>query len=135
MKHHQIDRHMLKHFKYLLDKLSSYQVGTGTLLDQGALPRYISQSLSRLGLGAVLATAIGVPIGLLLGASRYGAMMFGPFLRFFQAVSGIALLPLALVWFGFTETTIQVSVKPVPGEQNTANNSAEYPVIFSYPGG
>jgi hypothetical protein len=28
-------------------------------------------------------------------------------------------------------TTVQVSVKPVAGEQNTANNSAEYPVVFS----
>ncbi|MGL6279348.1 MAG: CARDB domain-containing protein [Gaiella sp.] len=28
-------------------------------------------------------------------------------------------------------TTIQVSVKPVPGETNTANNSAEYPVVFT----
>ncbi len=32
-------------------------------------------------------------------------------------------------------TTLQVNVKPVPSEKNTANNSAEYPVIFSYPGG
>lgn len=32
-------------------------------------------------------------------------------------------------------TTLQVSVKPVPSEQNTSNNTAEYPVIFSYPGG
>ncbi|HEX7254337.1 MAG TPA: hypothetical protein VF236_00255 [Gaiellaceae bacterium] len=32
-------------------------------------------------------------------------------------------------------TTLQVSVKPVPGEENTGNNTAEYPVIFSYPGG
>jgi len=29
------------------------------------------------------------------------------------------------------KTTVQVSVKPVPGESNTSNNSAEYPVIFS----
>ena len=29
------------------------------------------------------------------------------------------------------KTSVQVSVKPVQGEQNTANNSAEYPVIFS----
>ena len=29
------------------------------------------------------------------------------------------------------KTTVQVSVKPVPGEQNTDNNSAEYPVVFS----
>jgi hypothetical protein len=33
------------------------------------------------------------------------------------------------------ETTLQVNIRPVPGETNTANNSAEYPVIFSYPGG
>ena len=32
-------------------------------------------------------------------------------------------------------TTLQVSVKPVPGEENSTNNTAEYPVIFSYPGG
>ncbi len=29
------------------------------------------------------------------------------------------------------KTSVQVSVKPVAGEQNTSNNSAEYPVIFS----
>ena len=29
------------------------------------------------------------------------------------------------------KTTVQVSVKPVPGETNLTNNSAEYPVIFS----
>jgi hypothetical protein len=29
------------------------------------------------------------------------------------------------------KTSVQVSVKPVQGEQNTGNNSAEYPVIFS----
>jgi CARDB protein len=29
------------------------------------------------------------------------------------------------------DVTVQVSVKPVPGETNTGNNSAEYPVVFS----
>lgn len=29
------------------------------------------------------------------------------------------------------KTTVQVSVEPVPGEQNQSNNTAEYPVIFS----
>ena len=29
------------------------------------------------------------------------------------------------------KTSVQVSVTPVQGEQNKANNSAEYPVIFS----
>ncbi|MGI8974989.1 MAG: hypothetical protein ACR2HI_12550 [Gaiella sp.] len=29
------------------------------------------------------------------------------------------------------DTSVQVTVKPVPGEQRTENNSAEYPVVFS----
>jgi hypothetical protein len=32
-------------------------------------------------------------------------------------------------------TTLQVEVDKVPGETNLSNNTAEYPVIFSYPGG
>jgi hypothetical protein len=32
-------------------------------------------------------------------------------------------------------TTLSVEIKPVPGENKVDNNSAEYPVIFSYPGG
>jgi taurine transport system permease protein len=80
------------------------------LIRLGVLPAYVSLSLGRIAVGAGLATIIGVPIGLLLGLTRYGAPMFEPFLRFFQAVSGIAWLPLAIVWFGFTDTTIQIVI-------------------------
>ena len=31
-------------------------------------------------------------------------------------------------------TSLQVEVNEVPGEKNLQNNTAEYPVIFSYPG-
>jgi hypothetical protein len=31
-----------------------------------------------------------------------------------------------------TRTTVTVKVKPVPGERRTSNNTAEYPVIFSF---
>ena len=33
----------------------------------------------------------------------------------------------------FDKTTVQISVTPVLGEENTGNNSQEYPVIFSLP--
>jgi hypothetical protein len=36
----------------------------------------------------------------------------------------------ALVPFG-EQTTVKVDVDPVPGETNTSNNTAEYPVIFT----
>jgi hypothetical protein len=31
------------------------------------------------------------------------------------------------------KTFVKVDVKPVPGEKNTTNNSAQYPVLFSLP--
>jgi hypothetical protein len=31
----------------------------------------------------------------------------------------------------FERTTVKVDVIPVPGEENTSNNSYEYPVIFT----
>jgi hypothetical protein len=34
-----------------------------------------------------------------------------------------------------TQHTLQVDVKPVPGEANKTNNSASYPIILSLPGG
>ena len=41
-------------------------------------------------------------------------------------------LPTGRSAFPFGENVnVQVSVKPVPGETNTGNNSAEYPVVFS----
>jgi hypothetical protein len=36
----------------------------------------------------------------------------------------------ALVPFG-EQTTVKVDIDPVRGETNTANNTAEYPVIFT----
>ena len=93
----------------------------GELVDFGTLPGDVSLSLKRLAIGSLLAAAIGVPIGLALGFSRYGAMMFDPFLRFFQAVSGIAILPLLLVWFGFSEATLQLVIL----------YTALVPIIFS----
>jgi hypothetical protein len=30
-----------------------------------------------------------------------------------------------------TQTTLQVQVEPVQGEQNTDNNTREYPIIFT----
>lgn len=80
------------------------------LVELGILPAYVSESLRRIALGATLATLIGVPVGLALGVTAWGAHAFGPFLRFFQAVSGIAWLPMAIIWFGFTDTTIQVVI-------------------------
>ena len=56
------------------------------------------------------ATLIGVPLGFLIGSSRYAARALEGTLRFLQGVSGIAWLPLAIIWFGFTHLTTLVVV-------------------------
>ncbi len=85
----------------------------GALVDlgvKGILPVYIAESLRRIVLAALLGLAVAVPVGLLLGMSRRIADFVYPLLNFFQSVSGIAWLPLVLVWFGFGERTILVAV-------------------------
>jgi len=80
------------------------------MIRRGILDDYVVASLSRMALAGLLGMAIGVPLGLVLGSNRYVAIAFAPFLNFFQALSGIAWIPLILVWFGFSERTIQVVI-------------------------
>jgi taurine transport system permease protein len=88
---------------------------------KGILPTFVFESLRRILLATVLGLVVGVPIGLVLGMSRPVAAFFYPLLNFFQSVSGIAWLPLMLVWFGFGERTILVAV----------NYTVLFPVIFN----
>lgn len=75
----------------------------------------------RIVLATLIGLVVGVPTGLLLGMSRRVTAFFYPLLNFFQSVSGIAWLPLVLVWFGFGERTILIAV----------NYTVLFPVIFN----
>jgi len=83
---------------------------TAPLLERGILVDYVTHSLERIALASLLGVAIGVPVGLVLGSNRWLSIAFQPYLTFFQALSGIAWLPMALIWFGFTETAIQAVI-------------------------
>ncbi len=82
-------------------------VATGPLIQQGILVDYVRQSTERIALASLLGTVVAVPVGLILGSNRWLSLAFHPYFKFFQALSGIAWLPLVLVWFGFTEKTMQ----------------------------
>ena len=92
--------------------VSPAQVGA-TLLElaaHGVLAEYASTSLEMIGTAALLSTLIGVPLGFLIGSNRYAARALEATLRFLQGVSGIAWLPLAIIWLGFTHSTTLVVV-------------------------
>lgn len=80
------------------------------LVSHGVLAEYASTSLRMIGIAAVISLLIGVPIGFVVGTNRYAAHALEGFLRFLQGISGIAWLPLAIIWFGFTHTTTLVIV-------------------------
>jgi taurine transport system permease protein len=75
------------------------------LISRGVIAEYVSTSLKIIGTATAISIVVGVPIGFAVGANRYAARSLEGFLRFLQGVSGIAWLPLIIIWFGFTHTT------------------------------
>ena len=106
---------------YYLPPPTAVLAALGDLVAKGILPDYVAESVRRIVLAAVLGLVVGVPLGLILGMSRRVADFFYPLLNFFQSVSGVAWLPLMLVWFGFGERTILMAV----------NYTVLFPVIFN----
>ena len=76
------------------------------MLWKGLLPNYVGQTIWRLVLGSILGLLVGIPFGILLGLNRTVSDMFYPILNFFQSISGIAILPIIVVWWGNSEQTV-----------------------------
>jgi len=80
------------------------------MLVKGLLPSYFSDTLARLIVGSAIGLAAGIPFGLLLGLNRTIADMFHPMLNFFQSVSGIAIFPIVVIWYGNSDATVLVVI-------------------------
>ena len=80
------------------------------LVTHGVMAEYASASLRMIGIATLISMLVGVPIGFAVGVNRYAAHALEGFLRFLQGISGIAWLPLAIIWFGFSDTTTLVIV-------------------------
>lgn len=78
----------------------------GTLLYKGILPDYLEDSILRLAVGTAVGMALGIPLGVLVGLNRRAHALLWPVLLFFQAIGDIAWLPILLIWFGFSLTTM-----------------------------
>ncbi len=76
------------------------------LVYKGLMPDYLGRTMWRLLLGSAMGLALGIPAGLLLGLNRTVSDMFYPILNFFQSISGIAILPIIVVWWGNSEKTV-----------------------------
>ena len=70
------------------------------MIASGDLPNAILQSLGRVFLGFAIAAALAIPLGLAMGASRAVARNLDPLVESFRPIAAIAILPLAILWFG-----------------------------------
>ena len=82
----------------------------GEVFAKGILVVYAGETIRRIVLAAVTGVAIGIAAGFVMGLHDWIAALLNPPLRFFQSLSGIAWLPLFLIWFGFSDKTIVVAV-------------------------
>ena len=69
------------------------------------LGAHVLVTLQRVLAGFLLAVALAIPLGLLIGSSPLLDRMTAPVVAFFRSVATLSLLPLALVWFGTGEAS------------------------------
>jgi NitT/TauT family transport system permease protein/taurine transport system permease protein len=70
------------------------------LVSRGELQTDILVSLGRIALATAISLVLGVGLGLLAALNRPVADLLTPLATFFNSVSGIAWIPLAITWFG-----------------------------------
>jgi len=69
----------------------------------GSLAKHTAASLLRVLQGFALATIIAVPLGIMMGNSQLVRGMVDPIVELIRPVPPIAVIPLAILWFGIGE--------------------------------
>lgn len=75
------------------------------LAKSGALFENIAASLQRIAIGFVMGSAIGIPIGLLMGTVPFARKMIEPWTEFLRFIPSVAMITIAVIWFGIGENS------------------------------
>jgi ABC-type nitrate/sulfonate/bicarbonate transport system permease component len=70
---------------------------SGQILSQAAV------SIWRIVAGFIMASAIAIPVGLLMGTSNFIRRMLEPLTEFFRFIPAISMIVFAIIWFGIGE--------------------------------
>jgi len=74
------------------------------LLSDGTLLIYIAESARRVLLGFVLSSAVGIPLGILLGTFLPFRWIVQPLISIIRPLPSLAWIPLSLLWLGIGES-------------------------------
>jgi NitT/TauT family transport system permease protein len=75
-------------------------VGLVELGRQGLLVKHVVASLFRVTYGYLLAAALAIPVGMLMGWFATAHTLLNPLVQGLRPISPIAWIPLAILWFG-----------------------------------
>ncbi|MBP2000294.1 sulfonate transport system permease protein [Paenibacillus shirakamiensis] len=75
------------------------------LIGSGELLRHLEISMGRAMLGFVIGGALGLLCGILTGLFRKLEYIFDPSIQVLRLVPHLAIAPLIILWFGFSETS------------------------------
>ncbi len=92
--------------RYLFPGPAAVGASLARLASSGRLGDAILRSLSRLAQGYALSAGIGVPLGIAMARVPWIRSTFRPVVLGLQALPSICWLPLALLWFGLSESAI-----------------------------
>jgi NitT/TauT family transport system permease protein len=84
------------------DPVAVYQAAW-EMIESGVLWSDIGVSMSRAAIGFLIGASLGVTVGLLTGRVRIIRMLLNPFMTLLRPIPAIALVPVAIVWFGIGE--------------------------------
>ena len=69
------------------------------------MAEHVGASLVRILTAAVIAIGLGVPVGLLMGLSRWAKGIFDTPIEFYWPLPPLAYLPLMIIWLGIGEVS------------------------------
>ena len=87
---------------FLADPITMVRSGFDLIVNQG-FARDIGMTVWRVGGGFVIAAALAVPLGVLMGAYKPIEAFFEPFVSFARYLPASAFIPLLILWAGIGE--------------------------------
>ncbi len=75
------------------------------MISDGSLFVHIGISCGRILAGWLIGSAIGIPMGLLMGDIPFVNRLLNPYIQFFRFIPPISFVTLSLIWFGMGETS------------------------------
>jgi NitT/TauT family transport system permease protein len=75
------------------------------LFEDGTLQVNVGASLQRIVIGFVAGSALGIPIGLVIGSFPLARKFLEPWTEFLRFIPSVAMITIAVIWFGIGESS------------------------------